>query len=131
MLVVRISSFGFIRSGLPDDESGHGGGFVFDCRFLPNPGRHPTFALKNGMDSDVIEFLDNSPQVESFFSSVKSIVDLAVREYEIRDFGHLSVAFGCTGGQHRSVYFAERLARELIAGDVMVKVEHTEQGKWW
>ena len=129
-LTVHITSFSY-RQGLPPDETGHGGGFVFDCRSLPNPGRYPEFAEVTGRDPPVVRFLEAAPEVEAFWSHVSPLVDAHVENFRDRDFSHLSVAFGCTGGQHRSVYFAERLARHLRERhpDVTVRVEHAEGGK--
>jgi RNase adaptor protein for sRNA GlmZ degradation len=98
---------------MPADEKGHGGGFVFDCRALPNPGREERFAAQTGQDRDVASFLDTQPEVDRFLKSVFSLVDAAVENYRSRNFTDLLVAFGCTGGQHRSVYCAERLAEHV------------------
>lgn len=111
-LVVRIFSFSFHR-GLPKDESGNGGGPVFDGRLLPNPGRQDRFKMLTGKDAPVIEYLHQQESVHRFLAHVKSIVDDHVANYQERDFRHLMVSFGCTGGQHRSVYLAEQLAKHL------------------
>jgi aminoglycoside/choline kinase family phosphotransferase len=111
-LVVRIVSFSFHR-GLPNDESGNGGGFVFDGRSLPNPGREERFKALTGKDAAVIEYLHQQESVHQFLASAMSLVDASVSNYQQRGFKHLMVAFGCTGGQHRSVYLAEQLARHL------------------
>jgi RNase adaptor protein for sRNA GlmZ degradation len=110
---VRISSFSFHRGGPPADESGNGGGFVFDGRCLPNPGREERFKALTGQDAPVIDYLNQQESVESFFASASSLIDASVTEYQRRGFKSLMVSFGCTGGQHRSVYLAERLARHL------------------
>ena len=116
----------------PPDEAGHGGGFVFDCRSLPNPGRHEEFASVTGRDAPVAEFLDAAPEVEAFWSHVIPLVDAHIRDFQERNFADLSVAFGCTGGQHRSVYFVERLARYIRQRHpgVAVDVQHGEQDRW-
>ena len=111
-LVVRVCSFSF-HQGMPKDESGHGGGFVFDCRALPNPGREARFQTLTGKDALVTEYLDGHESVRDFWTSVRSLVDASVNGYQRRGFTSLMVSFGCTGGQHRSVFFAERLAKHL------------------
>src|SRR5713101_4242113 len=105
-LIVRICSFSFHR-GLPIDETGHGGGFVFDSRSLPNPGREERFKTFTGKDMPVIDYLDQQESVHEFLASVISLVDASVSNYQRRGFKSLVVSFGCTGGQHRSVYLAE------------------------
>ena len=111
-LVVRIVSFSFHR-GQPKDESGNGGGFVFDGRSLPNPGREERFKALTGKDAPVIEYLQQLESVHQFLASVMSLIDASVANYQQRGFKHLMVSFGCTGGQHRSVYLAEQLAKRL------------------
>jgi aminoglycoside/choline kinase family phosphotransferase len=120
-LVVRVYSFSFHR-GLPKDESGNGGGFVFDGRSLPNPGREERFKALTGMDAPVIEYLNQQDSVHQFLAAVWSLVDAAVNNYRQRGFKNLMVSFGCTGGQHRSVYLAEQLAKRL-RGKTGVDVE--------
>ena len=125
-LTVRIMSFSFHR-GLPKDDTGHGGGFVFDTRSLPNPGREKRFKCLTGNDAPVIEYLEREESVAKFLLHAVSLIDAAVKNYELRGFKSLSVAFGCTGGQHRSVYLAEQLAKHLRARDVPnVVVKHRE-----
>ena len=125
-LTVRITSFSFHR-GLPKDETGHGGGFVFDARSLPNPGREERFKPLTGKEVAIAEYLEQQESVHHFISNVTSLVDASVRNYQDRGFKNLSVSFGCTGGQHRSVYLAERLAKYLRErGDVDVVVRHRE-----
>jgi hypothetical protein len=126
-LTVRVFSFSFHR-GLPPDESGNGGGFVFDGRSLPNPGREERFKTLTGKDAPVIDYLNQQESVHQFLASVMSLVDASVSTYQSRGFKHLMVSFGCTGGQHRSVYLAEELAKHLRAKDgVEVVVCHREQ----
>jgi aminoglycoside/choline kinase family phosphotransferase len=128
-LVVRIVSFSFHR-GLPADESGHGGGFVFDARSIPNPGREERFKSLTGKEAPVIEFLEQQESAHRYFASVASLVDDSVSSYQSRGFKNLLVCFGCTGGQHRSVYLAERLADHLRRkGGVEVIVRHRELEK--
>jgi aminoglycoside/choline kinase family phosphotransferase len=111
-LTVRIFSFSF-HQGLPRDDSGNGGGFVFDGRSLPNPGRQEQFKQLTGKDTPVIEYLDEQPSVHEFLATAQSLVDSSISNYQSRGFRDLMVSFGCTGGQHRSVYLAEQLARRL------------------
>src|ERR1700686_4901467 len=126
-LTVRVFSFSFHR-GLPQDESGNGGGFVFDGRSLPNPGREERFKTLTGKDAAVIDYLNEQESVHQFLANAISLVDASVSTYQGRGFKHLMVSFGCTGGQHRSVYLAEQLAKHLRASDgVEVVVHHREQ----
>jgi aminoglycoside/choline kinase family phosphotransferase len=123
-LCVRVFSFSFHR-GLPSDDSGHGGGFVFDCRGLPNPGREERFKSLTGRDEPVIEYLSREEGVHQFLASAMSLVDASIATYQNRKFKNLMVSFGCTGGQHRSVFMAEQLARHLRnKADVDVEVRH-------
>ncbi|MGA8142805.1 MAG: RNase adapter RapZ [Candidatus Acidiferrales bacterium] len=111
-LTVRICSFSY-RRGVPIDESGHGGGFVFDARSVPNPGREEKFKALTGKDAPVIEYLNQQESAHQFLAGAMSLVDASVSAYQRRGFTSLTVSFGCTGGQHRSVYFAEQLAKRL------------------
>jgi aminoglycoside/choline kinase family phosphotransferase len=113
LLTVRIFSFSFHQGGPPADESGHGGGFVFDLRAVPNPGREARFKALTGNDAPVIEYLEAQASAREFLANVRALVEASVREYQRRGFDNLMVSFGCTGGQHRSVYMAERLAQAL------------------
>jgi aminoglycoside/choline kinase family phosphotransferase len=126
-LTVRIFSFSYHR-GLPQDESGNGGGFIFDSRSLPNPGREEQFKNLTGKDQSVIDYLDQQETVHQFLGNATALVDSSVGVYERRGFKHLMVSFGCTGGQHRSVYLAEQLAKHLRSREgVEVIVRHREQ----
>src|SRR5262249_20824167 len=109
---VKIFSFSF-HQGLPRDDAGHGGGFVFDCRALPNPGREDRFKDLTGRDSAVMEYLNREESVHQFLANAMSLVDASRAAYQSRGFKNLMVSFGCTGGQHRSVFMAEQMARHL------------------
>ncbi|MFQ5678422.1 MAG: phosphotransferase [Gemmatimonadota bacterium] len=130
-LTVHVGSFSF-RGGYPEEVTGHGGGFVFDCRALPNPGREEVYLLANGLDPEVQAYLDARPETRGFWDSVRALVDAQVRSFLGRGFTELTVRFGCTGGQHRSVYFAERLAAHLRASypELEVEVTHRERERW-
>jgi RNase adaptor protein for sRNA GlmZ degradation len=129
-LTVHIFSFSFHRE-MPADESGNGGGFVFDARSLPNPGREERFKALTGRDAPVIEYLKDQESVYQYLGNVLSLVNASVANYQRRGFKSLMVSFGCTGGQHRSVYLAEQLAKHLRGtSGVEVLVRHIELEKW-
>jgi aminoglycoside/choline kinase family phosphotransferase len=111
-LIVQIFSFSY-RRGIPKDETGHGGGFVFDARCIPNPGREERFKTLTGKDAPVIEYLNQEESAHQFLASAAALVDGSIDAYQRRGFTSLAVSFGCTGGQHRSVFFAEQLAKRL------------------
>jgi aminoglycoside/choline kinase family phosphotransferase len=126
-LTVRIQSFSY-KDGVPTDEKGHGGGYVFDCRMLPNPGRFEQYAKQTGRDEAVIAFLENEPAVRDFIRHAFALIDQTVEIYQRRNFTDLMVGFGCTGGQHRSVFCAELLAKHLREKfEVNVEVRHLAQ----
>lgn len=126
-LTIKICSFSY-RKGIPEDASGNGGGFVFDCRGIDNPGRHEQYKEIHGRDKAVMEYLERQTRIQDFLNSVFDIVDISVEEYIKRDFDSLSVNFGCTGGQHRSVYAADALARHLRNKyKVKIELHHREQ----
>lgn len=129
-LTVGITSFSY-KNGYPHDDSGHGGGFVFDCRSLPNPGRDPRFAPLTGLDAPVADFLRGHDEVGRFVTQIVLLLEPVLAAYQKRNFTRLSVAFGCTGGRHRSVYCAEELARQLrTRGGVAVEITHRERPGW-
>jgi len=127
-LTVRVFSFSFHRE-MPADESGNGGGFVFDARSLPNPGRELQYRSLTGKDAAVIEYLNRAASVHQYLANAQSLVDASVSSYQSRSFKDLMVSFGCTGGQHRSVYLAEQLAKHLRASGVVVVLRHIELEK--
>lgn len=126
-LTVRVTSFSY-KKGIPDDASGNGGGFVFDCRAIHNPGRYDEYKQLTGSDEPVRTFLDKEEAMQEFLEHVYGIVDYSVEVYRARGFKNLMVSFGCTGGQHRSVYSAEHLAEHLAEKyGVKVILTHREQ----
>lgn len=125
-LKVIINSFSFKR-GMPYDNTGHGGGFVFDCRALPNPGRYEEYAHLTGKDDAVRRYLEQYSEVEAFITSVFNLIGQSINRYMERGFEYLTVNFGCTGGQHRSVYCAEKMAAILQKHyEVDIQIEHKE-----
>jgi aminoglycoside/choline kinase family phosphotransferase len=129
-LALRIFSFSFHQGAPPKDESGHGGGFIFDARALPNPGREERFKSLTGKDAAVIDYLNAQPGVREFLANATSLVEASVKNYQERGFNSLMVGFGCTGGQHRSVYLAEALARHFRGRQGLdVLVRHVEMEK--
>ena len=125
-LSVHIYSFAY-KKGIPADTTGNGGGYVFDCRSVNNPGKYEYYRQFNGMDPEVIKFLEDDGEIKVFLDSVYNLVDAHVKRFMERKFTNLQVCFGCTGGQHRSVYSAEHLARHLMDKfDVKVTVTHRE-----
>ena len=133
MLLVTIYSFSF-KKGIPADESGNGGGYVFDCRSTHNPGKYDEYKALTGLDQPVIDFLEKDGEILTFLNSVYALVDHHAERFIERGFDHLQVAFGCTGGQHRSVYCAEHLAQHLKEKyNVQIELIHRERGiyhKW-
>jgi aminoglycoside/choline kinase family phosphotransferase len=130
LLTVSINSFSYKRGGIPEDTSGNGGGFVFVCRFIHNPGRYEPYKKLTGRDEPVINFLQHHSEMGHFLQDTFRIVDRAVEDYIERSFTHLQVNFGCTGGQHRSVYAADQLARHLKEKyGLRIRLQHIEQEK--
>ena len=127
-LMVTVYSFSF-KKGLPVDESGNGGGYVFDCRSTHNPGKYEQYKQLTGLDQPVIDFLEQDGEIITFLQSVDKLIDHHVERFLERGFNHLQVCFGCTGGQHRSVYSAEYTAKRLHAKyGVRVHLIHRERG---
>ena len=127
-LTVDVMSFSYKR-GIPDDTSGNGGGFVFDCRAIHNPGRYEPYKKLTGMEEPVIKFLETESNISEFLENAYALVDNMVDTYKKRGFTHIQVCCGCTGGQHRSVYSAEHIARHVADKfGVRVVVTHKMQG---
>lgn len=127
-LLVTVYSFSF-KKGLPTDESGNGGGYIFDCRSTHNPGKYEQYKQLTGLDQPVIDFLEQDGEITTFLQSVDKLIDHHVERFLERGFTHLQVCFGCTGGQHRSVYSAEYTAKRLHAKyGVAVHLIHRERG---
>lgn len=130
MLAIDVMSFSY-KKGIPDDISGNGGGYVFDCRGMHNPGRYEEYKHLTGLDQPVIDFLEANGEVQQFIGDVCAVVDRHADCFLARGFNHLSVFFGCTGGQHRSVYCAEHVAahfKEKYGDRVAVRLVHRERG---
>lgn len=126
-LVVKVTSFAY-KKGIPEDPSGNGGGYVFDCRAVNNPGKYERYKPFTGLDEPVIRFLEEDGEITQFLTHVYALVDASVKRYMERGFTNLSVCFGCTGGQHRSVYSAQHLAEHLNQQfGVQVNLVHREQ----
>lgn len=129
MLTVRIYSFSYKKSGIPADTTINGGGFVFDCRFINNPGRITEFINLTGKDIKIIEFLNSNTDMQKFLKNVFNILDKVVDKYIERGFTDLMVSFGCTGGQHRSVYTSEKLNRYLknkYGDTIITELQHLD-----
>ncbi|MDA3952357.1 MAG: hypothetical protein PF485_01835 [Bacteroidales bacterium] len=126
-LTVTINSFSYKRA-LPVDNTENGGGFIFDCRAIHNPGKYDDFKNLTGKDKEVIQFFENEPEMHEFLNHIFALVDQSVKKYIERKFTNLMVSFGCTGGQHRSVYSAENLSKHLKEKfDVNISIQHIEQ----
>jgi RNase adaptor protein for sRNA GlmZ degradation len=131
-LKIHINSFSFIQSGIPDDPTQNGGGFVFDCRALPNPGRIKELRGFNGLQDPVIHYLDDKGEVKKFLNNMYLIINQSIDNYLERGFENLQVNFGCTGGKHRSVYCAEMLAKKLTEQyqTLDIRVNHLMSNDW-
>lgn len=128
-LIVKVISFSY-KKGYPEDLTGNGGGFMFDCRGMHNPGRYEEYKRLTGRDKSVIEFLEERGEVQKFVKNALSMVSPSIERYIQRKFSSIQIGFGCTGGRHRSVYCAERTARELAVKfpEARIELVHREQG---
>ncbi|HQO09917.1 MAG TPA: RNase adapter RapZ [Clostridiales bacterium] len=125
-LKISVYSFGYQKSGIPENEFGDGGGFVFDCRFLPNPFHDLTLREYTGLDKQIISFFSEYRSVKSFVEDCARMVEKAAESYLERGFSNIQVSFGCTGGRHRSVFCAEEFVKMMSSKGFSVSVEHTE-----
>ena len=126
-LTVRVMSFAY-KKGIPNDTSGNGGGLVFDCRAVNNPGKYDRYKPFIGLDKPVIQFLEDDGEILTFLDHAYALVDASVKRYIERGFTNLMVCFGCTGGQHRSVYSAQHMAEHIHSKfNVKVELVHREQ----
>lgn len=130
-LKISINSFSY-KKNIPEDLSGNGGGFVFDCRGIYNPGRIESYKKLTGLDDEVRNFLETQSNIKEYLNHTLALVDITVNNYLERKFEHLQVNYGCTGGQHRSVYCAEATAAYLQEKYPEVKLEvlHTNRENW-
>lgn len=128
-LHIDIHSFSYKKGGIPKDNSGNGGGYAFDCRGILNPGRIEEYKTQTGKDIGVQEFLETKTEMPQFLDHIKNLVSITIDNYVERGFEDLQINFGCTGGQHRSVYSAEKIAEFIKEKypQVEVKVTHDEQ----
>ncbi|AZB34954.1 RapZ C-terminal domain-containing protein [Chryseobacterium bernardetii] len=130
MLHIDIHSFSYKKGGIPKDNSGNGGGFAFDCRGILNPGRIEEYKSQTGNDIGVQEYLETKTEMPKFLELVKSLVSINIENYLERGFENLQINFGCTGGQHRSVYSAIKIAefiREKYPDGTLITIHHDEQ----
>lgn len=123
---IHLYSFGYSYSGPPADDGGHGGGFVFDCRSLPNPFWDEKLRPFKGNEAPIIAFMEARPEVRDFHGHAAALVLSAARAFAADGRERLMVSFGCTGGRHRSVYQAERLAAALREAGFVVELRHLD-----
>ena len=128
-LHIEIHSFSYKKGGIPKDNTENGGGFVFDCRGILNPGRIEEYKIQTGNDVGVEEFLETKTEMPHFLKSIQSLISISIENYLSRNFEHLQINFGCTGGQHRSVYSAIKTAEFIKEKypEAVVSVKHDEQ----
>ena len=130
-LLIRINSFSYLKNGYPKDVTKNGGGFVFDCRGILNPGRIDEYKIQSGLDKPVKDYLEQHTKMPQFLNSIYDIVDIAVEDYLKRGFENLDINFGCTGGQHRSVFAAEAVNRHLKNKfNVKTTIQHLNKENW-
>ncbi|WP_039965570.1 RapZ C-terminal domain-containing protein [Bergeyella zoohelcum] len=129
MLHIDIHSFSYKKKGYPKDETGNGGGFCFDCRGILNPGRIDEYKSQTGKDIAVQEYLEQKTMMPQFLTNIKALISITIEDYLNRNFEHLQINFGCTGGQHRSVYSAEKIAEFIKEKypEIQVSITHDEQ----
>lgn len=130
MLHIDIHSFSYKKGGIPKDNSGNGGGFAFDCRGILNPGRIEEYKIQTGNDRGVQEYLETKTEMPQFLNLIKEIVSININDYLNRGFENLQINFGCTGGQHRSVYCAIKIAdfiKEKFPKGTTISLHHDEQ----
>ena len=133
ILKIIVRSFSY-KNGIPIDESGNGGGFVFDCRGILNPGRIQEYKTKTGRDAEVIQYLESETKISEFLNGTFQVVDLTIEDFLERNFTNLEINFGCTGGQHRSVYSDDQMTEHIKNKfpKAEVKVEHlVQESKNW
>ena len=128
-LIIDIHSFSYKKGGIPKDDSGNGGGFVFDCRGILNPGRIEEYKAQTGNDVGVQDYLETKTEMPAFLKSVQDLISINIKNYLERGFENLQINFGCTGGQHRSVYITERLADRLRSKKYHVLIRHRQLAK--
>lgn len=129
MLHIDIHSFSYKKNGYPKDDTGNGGGFCFDCRGILNPGRIEEYKIQTGKDQPVQEYLETKTKMPEFLQGIKSVISITIEDYLERGFENLQINFGCTGGQHRSVYSAEKIAEFVKEKypQAQVSITHDEQ----
>lgn len=130
MLNINIYSFSYKKGGIPKDNTDNGGGFVFDCRGILNPGRIEEYKTQTGADAGVQEYLEQNTQMPEFLNSIKNVISISIDNYIERNFENLQISFGCTGGQHRSVYSAIKISKflkEKYGDKIKISITHDEQ----
>jgi len=130
-LTISIKSFSY-KKGIPEDISGNGGGFVFDCRGIYNPGRIDKYKTQSGIDPEVQEFLRKETEMNSFLAYIFKVIDITLENYLDRGFEHLQINYGCTGGQHRSVFATEKTSEYIAQNypNVIIEKEHCNKENW-
>jgi RNase adaptor protein for sRNA GlmZ degradation len=127
-LNIEVNSFSFKKKGIPADDSGNGGGFIFDCRGILNPGRIEEYKQQTGMDAGVRNYLETQTEMPTFLALIKGIIDISIKDYLARGFENLQINFGCTGGQHRSVYCADVIGKYIAEKyNLDIAINHHEQ----